>query len=425
MNSKVWHTAGLLALALTLPVAADTLYSNLQDIPIPTNFDGVMIDVDGMGGWDLNPFFGGVGVANSPAFQPARTGSWCLDPLQDFAAGATIDGSCNYSTLSGGSDTHLGTTFTAGQEGFLGFRLNGNYGWMRVVFTGNEAGAVVKDWAYNNSGAAIVVGEVQQNATSDHTLLVTLAPTTGRTLTLGSVVSNNGAIINRVVKADSGTAILTRANTYSGTTTVSDGTLLVNNLTGSGTGSGTVQVDYGATLGGTGRVAGALNVTGVLAPGGGVATLVSGTLTMNGGSTFQYSVDSGADLGIGAALQQVTGDLNLNSAVALTLTNMASTPSAFNMGTTFSLINYAGAWNRGLFTYNSATLANGAQFCDGLNVWQIDYDATTGGSNFSGAYAGGTSGFVNITAIPESRAALLGCLGLLILLRRWRSARPC
>ena len=424
MTSKIWKTTGLLALALTLPVEADTLYSNLQNIPIPTTFDGVMIDVDGTGGWDLNPFFGGVGVANSPAFQPARTGTWCLDPLQDFAAGATIDGSCNFSTLFGGSDTHLGTTFTAGQEGYIGFKLNGNYGWMRVVFTGNEAGAVVKDWAYNNSGGAIVIGEVQQNTMSDHTLLTTLAPTTGRTLTLGSAVSNSGVIINCVIKSGSGTAILTRANTYSGTTTVSGGTLLVNNLTGSGTGSGTVQVDHGATLGGTGRMAGALNVTGVLAPGGAVATLGSGTLTMNTGSTFQYSVDSSADLRIAAALQQVTGDLDLNGAVALTLGDIASTPNVFSMGTTFSLINYSGAWNRGLFTYNSATLANGAQFRDGLNVWKIEYDATTGGSNFSSTYAGPTSGFVNITAIPEPHAAWLGCLGFLMLLRRWRSARP-
>jgi len=424
MHTKLWNAAGLLALALPLPVAADIIYSNLQNIPIPTTFTGVMIDVDGTGGWDINPFFGGVGVANSPAFQPARTGNWCLDPLQDFAAGATIDGSCHYSTLFGGSDSHLGTTFTAGQEEYLGFKLNGDYGWMRVVFTGNEAGAVVKDWAYDNSGSPIVIGEVQQNTMSNHTLLLTLAPTTGRVITLGSVVSNNGAIINSVVKDDSGTAILTRANTYSGTTTVSGGTLLVNNITGSGTGSGTVQVDHGATLGGTGRMAGALNVTGVLAPGGAVATLGSGALTMNTGSTFQYSVDSSVGLRIAAALQQVTGDLDLNGAVGLTLTDMASTPSVFSMGTTFSLINYSGAWNHGLFTYNSATLANGAQFRDGLNVWQIEYDATTGGSNFSSDYAGETSGFVNITAIPEPRAAWLGCLGFLMLLRRWRSARP-
>jgi hypothetical protein len=32
---------------------------------------------------------------------------------------------------------------------------------MRVIFTNSTSGAVVKDWAYDNSGAALVTGNVQ------------------------------------------------------------------------------------------------------------------------------------------------------------------------------------------------------------------------------------------------------------------------
>jgi len=55
--------------------AANVIYSGVQDIPIPTDFAGVYLDPDtGATGWDINPFFGGVGIANSAAFQPCGMG---------------------------------------------------------------------------------------------------------------------------------------------------------------------------------------------------------------------------------------------------------------------------------------------------------------------------------------------------------------
>jgi hypothetical protein len=125
-------------------------------------------------------------------------------------------------------------------------------------------------------------------------------------------------------------------------------------------------------------------------------------------------------LGIAADLQKVAGGLNLIGSVMLNLSDLASGKVAFATGTSFSLVNYTGAWNQGVFTYNSATLEDGGQFAAGLNLWQIDYNAATGGSNFNSQYAGGSDSFVNITAIPEPRAALLGGLGMLALLRRRR-----
>ena len=48
---------------------------------------------------------------------------------------------------------------------------------------------------------------------------------------------------NRVVKSGLGTLTLGNANSYIGGTSVDGGTLLVNNTTGSGTGTGTVIVN--------------------------------------------------------------------------------------------------------------------------------------------------------------------------------------
>ncbi len=58
-----------------------------------------------------------------------------------------------------------------------------------------------------------------------------------------------------------GTVTLATANTYSGGTVATGGTLLANNTTGSATGSGTVSVSQTAKLGGTGTISGAVTLT--------------------------------------------------------------------------------------------------------------------------------------------------------------------
>ena len=103
-------------------------------------------------------------------------------------------------------------------------------------------------------------------------------------LALSGIVSGN-----TLTKIGGGTLTLTNANDYTGLTTVSAGTLLVNNTTGSGTGSGAVQVD-GGTLGGSGTIAGpvTVNAGGRITGGtlGGVGTLtINSSLSFNGGSS--------------------------------------------------------------------------------------------------------------------------------------------
>src|SRR4029079_6817702 len=74
---------------------------------------------------------------------------------------------------------------------------------------------------------------------------------TGNTL-ISSIISGIPAG-STLTKDGSGTLTLTGTNIYTGDTAVNDGTFLVNNTAGSGTGTGSVTVsNAGTTLGGTG-----------------------------------------------------------------------------------------------------------------------------------------------------------------------------
>jgi len=103
----------------------------------------------------------------------------------------------------------------------------------------------------------------------------------------------NGGTGGSLTKIGKGKLSLTKANTYTGGTTLKAGSLLVKNKTGSATGTGAVQVNAG-TLGGTGKIAGAVTV----GTGSGAGAFVSpgtsatkpGTLTINN-NTLTFNSD--------------------------------------------------------------------------------------------------------------------------------------
>ena len=115
--------------------------------------------------------------------------------------------------------------------------------------------------------------------------------------TFSGVIQDNGSIN----KVGTGTLTLTGANSYSHGTTVSAGTLLIGNRSGSGTGSGPVKVNAD-TLGGKGIITGAVTIGmgngagAVLAPSAGtnqVATLsVNSKLTCKADSSYSYKLNT-------------------------------------------------------------------------------------------------------------------------------------
>ena len=156
---------------------AEIIYSGAQNIAIPADFNGVFIDIFSLqhsttefSGWDLNPFFGGLGIANSPDFQPVRIGTSSEDSIAPISFGNIIDGTALFSSGYGGSGAeddsgHLGPNagqFVDGQSAYMGFQLfhgdSSFYGWMQLTLTRNGSVGVVQNWAYDNSGAAIRAG---------------------------------------------------------------------------------------------------------------------------------------------------------------------------------------------------------------------------------------------------------------------------
>lgn len=134
-----------------------------------------------------------------------------------------------------------------------------------------------------------------------------------------SPIGGDNAIDGGLVKLGAGTLALSGANTYSGLTSVSNGTLLVNGPHMGGSG---YRVDVGAALGGTGTVALAVGGTvevlanATLVPG--AATGAGGTLTLSAltmASAATLAIDDPADRVV------VTGALTLD-ATAVTVSNL-------------------------------------------------------------------------------------------------------
>ncbi|MFC0878493.1 autotransporter-associated beta strand repeat-containing protein [Saccharicrinis sp. FJH2] len=100
---------------------------------------------------------------------------------------------------------------------------------------------------------------------------------------------------NSLTKAGTGMLILTNSSTYSGGTTVNSGLLYINNTTGSATGSGTVNINSGGMLDGTGIINGrvVVNNGGVLSPGWKYGTLtINNNVTLNAGATLLVDVNT-------------------------------------------------------------------------------------------------------------------------------------
>ena len=424
---------------MTLPAAADVIYSNYLNTTIPLDFTGVTINV---GSGSLNPFFGGVGVANNIDLQPFRDGTGGLDTILKFNSGDTLNGSTTSLASPGGfggSVDHVGDTFTAGAEGYVGFKLNGsNYGWMRVVFTNNTGGAVVKDWAYEDSGAAISVGGIRREG-SDVLL--------SSGFTVGSVINDSGGTTNLLKNSSGSTTTLAAVNTYTGTTSVTAGTLAVSSA-GTINSSSSVSVAAGskfiynsstsltvgttlngtgtsapdrAVLGGTGTINTGLtldNVGDVLSPGAGPGTGIQNFTPAQTWSSFSYDweIKNFTSTSAGTAFDQILlgSTLNLSGSSGAYILNVLGLTAGDVAGFVPNFSEIDRSWNI-LTSTSTLTGFNAAN-------WTIN---TTGFTDtYTGTWALAQSGnniVLSYTAVPEFNvAALIGGFGMLALLRRRR-----
>jgi len=186
----------------------------------------------------------------------------------------------------------------------------------------------------------------------------------------------NGGTGGSLTKAGTGKLTLTRSNTYTGGTTITEGTLLVTNRNGSATGTGSVQVNAG-TLGGTGRISGAATIgtattAATLAPGNrarlGALTLLN-TLTFNSRATYKVNLNSNAATGA----QVVATGVTINSGALVSISDLGTTklPS----GTAFTIISNTGTTAiAGTFS----NLADGSTLIVGSNTYHVSYEGGDG-----------------------------------------------
>jgi len=236
---------------------------------------------------------------------------------------------------------------------------------------------------------------------------------------LGNIAEGLGTV--SFVKQGAGTQTFSRANTYTGDTTITGGTLA---LSGSGSinNSALIDVQSSATL----SIAGVTTST-IL--GNATAQTLQGVGTVNLGAKT-LTIGSFGTLAPGAS----PGTLEFIASAGGKLDFAVDSTIAFELGTTSDLIAFtsAGDWLSGS---GNATLALTllGEF-DYANTYTIFENVTTTGFTFAEITGYDTDGYtanfsqngnnydLSFTIIPEPRAALLGGLGLLFLLRRRRNA---
>jgi fibronectin-binding autotransporter adhesin len=240
----------------------------------------------------------------------------------------------------------------------------------------------------------------------------------------GGTRSNTIAGSGNLEKTGANTLTLTGSNTYTGATTVSDGTLIVNGSTA----GGVLTVSSNATLGGSGIIGGATTISGNHSPGNsaGIQTF-SSNLTYSGSPTVQWELtaNTAAQGSPTPVFDQIIVGGNLDFAVPTQLTlSFAFAGSTVDWSNALWGNNISGT--SGWLLYDvSGTLNNFQNLGILVANWtdgQGDYlNAVRAGSQFS-LYQDGSDIYLNY-AIPEpSTYALLALaaagLGAHVLRRR-------
>ncbi len=251
----------------------------------------------GVGRWDL--VIGGsssvtIGGQLRSTSNGAGSGDWGRVTIQDTAnviatGGVSSSGAAWGLTLNGGTLTT--PSIQAVENGYgAGSRLTLNGATMIPTQDTGSFISVSSNQAYvGNSGAKF--------------------DTNGKNITVGVNLVDTSGQNGTLTKLGTGTLTLTAANSYSGTTTISAGTL---QLSGNGTlGSGVVSLKGGTLdLGTTTQSLGtALNASGT--GNGAVGTITSGTLNLNGKNAYLQSGTFTMNLtGGGSSRLWIGGDAN-------------------------------------------------------------------------------------------------------------------
>lgn len=350
-----------------------------------TNANGIGLSKTAAGKWILggaNTYTGNTSVAAGTLNIQNATALGSTAGGTTVTNGATLQLQGGYSYAAEALTLTNSTSATAILQ-----NVSGNNTWNgTITTTGNTASSFVRIQA--DAGTLTLAGAINTAANNNGSVVLQGASA----INITGKISGTGGLISGTVGAGAGSIrTLSNDNDYTGATSVTGGTLLING--NSSTAVGAVSVAAAGTIGGIGTVGGATTLNGTLSPGQSPGTLTFNTdLTVNNGATYLF--ESGD-------LTNVNGILDLNDNWNLTLTG-----SGFADGGSVVLFNYFGG------------LAVSPDLDPTINLVGLGF---TPGGSLTLTDTGSSIVLNGISAIPEPDVvALIGALGGILLLRRRR-----
>ncbi|MEN3368646.1 MAG: hypothetical protein V7609_789 [Verrucomicrobiota bacterium] len=315
--------------------------------------------------------------------------------VKDGSGTLILQGTSN--TYTGTNPAALNPNGTTIRGGILGIFGDGSLGLAPTTATNN---VFFNSSAFNTNNDSI--GPTLRADAAAITLGATrnINIASGATATFDSNANTFGiaGIINgggNLAKIGQGTLVLSGNNTYTGTTTVDVGTLLVNGNQSAATGAVTVN-NSGTTLGGNGIIGGPVTVNSGanLAPGSSTGIITTGSVTLNSGSNFVLELNNTTP---GTGYDQLV----VNGSVTLNLGNIVVIAGGgLQVGDKFFVV-----VNDGTDPVLGA-FAQGGTVTSGSDTFLINYL-----DDFGGGLAGNDIS-LTLQAIPEPSTWIVGALAL-------------
>jgi len=336
----------------------------------------------------------------------------------NIGGGTVTTGAWTLAATTGAGNAAATANFTGGSITFSGSLLRGaNTGTGTTTATANLNGATL-----NMGGMTI------GSATNP----VAFNPQAGSLSGLAEL--NGGGVPGAFTKTTVGVLTMGDGNTYTGDTSVNEGTLRLANTSGSATGLGAFSTATGTTLSGTGSIAPAadknVSVGGDLSIGNigdiagsqiSLSTSGTGAISVNG--ALYFDLFSGHDSGMDNSTTATSADrLVATSSQTVTIgagstLNLATTipiDNTWTAGSSWRLFDWSGLTGAepkvsGTFSNLTDTVGNFTLLPD-LSTFSLAWDV-------SQIYS---QGLISVVVVPEPGRVLLMMLGLLALFMRRR-----